>query len=117
MKNRLTHLALLFGISVFSASTYAESTPHESGTESFVKIAATIRAGAEACNTHTRAELNELREQQQKTVSGMGMLPDQFDEIFEARYKDTHAMLAEATQTEMDEICEDMERFPIEEWR
>ena len=74
-------------------------------------------AGAEACNTYTLIELDELREQQRETVAEMRMRAGQFDKIFEARYKDTHAMLEKATQAEMDEICDDMERFPIDEWR
>lgn len=117
MKIRLTHIASLLGISILSASVYATPSYDDSGIESFIKIAATIRAGAEVCNTYTMIELDELREQQRKTVAEMGMGPERFDDIFETRYQDTHAMLAKATQSEMDEICEDMESFPIDEWR
>lgn len=117
MKINLTHIALLIGTSILPASVHATSAYDASGIESFVKIAATLRAGAEVCNTYTLTELDELREQQRKTVAEMGMPSDQFDKIFETRYQDTHVMLAAATQTEMDEVCEDMERFPIDEWR
>lgn len=117
MKISLRHIALLIGISILSTSGHATSSYDSSGQESFVKIAATLRAGAETCNTYTLVELDELREQQRKTVVEMGMHPDRFDEIFKARYQDTLAMLAETTQAEMDEICEDMEHFPIDQWR
>ena len=117
MKINHKRIAVLIGISILSASGHATSTHDSSGAESFVIIAATLRAGAEACNTYTLAELDELREQQRKTVVEMGLHPNRFDEIFNTRYQDTHAMLAETTQTEMDEICEDMERFPIDQWR
>lgn len=117
MKTSLRCLALLIGISILSASGHATSTDDSSGTENFVKIAATLRAGAEACNTYTLIELDELREQQRKTVIDMGMHPDRFDEVFKTRYQDTQAMLAKSTQAEMDEICEDLERFPVDQWR
>lgn len=117
MKVKLARIALLLGMGILSTSIHATSVYDDSGIESFVKIAATLRAGAEVCHTYTPSELDELREQQRKTSEGMGMRPEQFDTIFEARYKDTHAMLANATQAEMDEVCEDMRRFPIDEWR
>lgn len=117
MKISLRCITLLIGTSILSASCHATSTHDSTGTENFVKIAATLRAGAEVCNTYTLAELDELREQQRKTVAEMGMHTDRFDEVFESRYQDTHTMLAETTQSEMDEICEDMESFPIDQWR
>ena len=117
MKINLRCITLLIGTSIFSASCHATPIHDSSGTENFVKIAATLRAGAELCNAYTLAELDELRQQQRKTAAEMGMLPDRFDEVFESRYQDTRAMLANTTQSEMDEICEDIDGFPIDQWR
>src|SRR5690606_4999557 len=113
----LKRIALLVGTCVLLASCHATPAHDKTGTESFVKVAATLRAGAEVCNTYTRAELDELREQQRKTVAEMGMHPERFDEVFESRYQEARAMLAETTQSEMNEICEDVEGFPIDQWR
>ena len=108
---------LILGALAVSVATTALSVNAETNAEPFVMVAAAIRAGAEACNTYSATDLDELRDQQRLTATLMGMDAKVFDQIFEARYTVMRTMLSAATAAELSEVCEDMESFPIDQWR
>lgn len=112
MKNYIVRAAILVGLATSAAPAHADD-----GVESFVQFAATLHAGATFCSTYPSAKLDELRAQQRSAVAKMGMDGRQFDAIFEARYVEISNMLSTTTPAEKAEVCEDMENFPIEEWR
>lgn len=112
MKMQLFKAALTAGLFIPALNAQADTS-----TERFVQIAATLRAGAEVCNNHTTEKLDELRAQQQAAVSELGMSAQQFDKVFTARLTEMRSMLAQATPDEITEVCEDLDNFPIEQWR
>src|SRR5690625_748062 len=106
----LALLTIALGYASYPAVGQAEA-------ESFIHIGALLRAGAEACNTHTSHELDELRDQQRSAVADIGVNADDFDDIFDASYAKAKAMLTTLNQTEAAELCKELEEMPITKWR
>lgn len=114
MKSCLTRFALVAGLAATPLSTLAQD---QSGIHAFVHVAARLHAGAIMCCAYSTSELNELRNDQRDVVMELDLTAKEFDEMFDAAYKDAEVLLAGLSKAEKEEICEELEETPVTEWR